>query len=54
MDDTRILCLFFKGSVVGVSDHALLSQVSELGSQCAAAYRDLLQQIHVVSSIFPH
>jgi len=38
--------------VVGVTDRSLLNQVSESGSQCASSYRELLQQIHVVSCIF--
>jgi len=46
------LCQFVKSSVVGVTDRSLLNQVSESGSQCASSYRELLQQIHVVSGIF--
>ena len=44
--------LVFKSSVVGITDRSLLNQVSESGSHCAASYRELLQQIHVVSGSF--
>jgi len=39
-----------QSSVVGVTDASLLNQVSECGNQCASSYRELLQQIHVVSN----